>query len=249
MSGRLSRALTGGDSGDGWLSGLLTRRLLQYAATAVGAVSLVAALVVATGIDGGRVLALVPVPDRAVVAGAAGVGAVVSFLALREGTNDGADVSLPSPPDEDATGRDVVGQDFEERVELFAHVDDYDSLWERYDVESRLRGLAVELLAEHAGYDRESAETAVELGTWTDDPRAATFLGSDVPLPFTLRAVDWAMGQQRTRQARATVQELADLAGVEADVAGDDVVPAELEAVWARDRNDAAEREREVEVR
>ena len=63
----------------------------------------------------------------------------------------------------------------------------------RRDVHGELAELAVRLRMESTGVDRAAAEAAVERGEWTDDARAAAFLGgADAPAPpWTVRLRDW----------------------------------------------------------
>lgn len=72
---------------------------------------------------------------------------------------------------------------------------------------SELRRAAVTALAAR-GHSREEAERLVETGAWTDDRRAAAFLG-DVTLPLRTRVRDWASGEGQRRRAEAAVEELA----------------------------------------
>jgi hypothetical protein len=76
----------------------------------------------------------------------------------------------------------------------------------RWRVRARVREAVVATLRAE-GYDREDALALVERGAWTDDPRAAAFLGGpearDPPLRDRLR--DWAAGDPFARGARAAV--------------------------------------------
>ena len=81
-------------------------------------------------------------------------------------------------------------------------------------VRNRLREAAVKALVVHAGYDRSAAHDAIEDGTWTDDPIAASFLteGGEYPPEIRLKAflgrVDLAdVGAQRTIEAIAAVMQ------------------------------------------
>ncbi|WP_254839306.1 DUF7269 family protein [Natronomonas marina] len=57
----------------------------------------------------------------------------------------------------------------------------------RAELRRRLRDVAADVLVTYAGYDREGAETAVEEGTWTDDPVAAGYLAEPIDLPRRLQ--------------------------------------------------------------
>lgn len=63
----------------------------------------------------------------------------------------------------------------------------------RAEVRREVRAVAVETLAETDGVSAAAAERLIEAGEWTDDPRAAAFLGgADVPRPpLGLRLRDW----------------------------------------------------------
>ena len=50
---------------------------------------------------------------------------------------------------------------------------------ERAVARDRLREAALAVLTRYEGYDRSSAERALDRGTWTDDPRAAAFFAPD----------------------------------------------------------------------
>lgn len=51
----------------------------------------------------------------------------------------------------------------------------------------RLRDAAIRSLVVHAGYDADAARSAVENGSWTDDPIAASFLAGDDEYPTGIR--------------------------------------------------------------
>lgn len=74
---------------------------------------------------------------------------------------------------------------------------------------TELRRSAVTAL-EARGHPREEAERLVDTGEWTDDRRAASFLG-DETLPLRTRVRDWASGEGARRRAEAAVEELAAL--------------------------------------
>ncbi len=54
-------------------------------------------------------------------------------------------------------------------------------------IRDRIREAAIGALVTHEGYDYASARAAVEAGTWTDDPAAASFLSTDGRYPPRLR--------------------------------------------------------------
>ena len=178
-----------GDSEDGWVSRLLHHRYAERVAAVVGVLSLAGAVAVAASPAGGRLAADLSgflLGDRVVVGALAAVGALLGVLAVLPETDDEEGVALPSKPDPDEKARAVVGRDFEEKVDLFSNAASVDGLWESYDVRGQLRDLGVEVLAGYADYDREGASAALDDGSWTDDPRAAAFLGQDLTVPLRL---------------------------------------------------------------
>lgn len=120
----------------------------------------------------------------------------------------------PRGPSNDAVG-----------TRLDAHLDriggqvdqGYDDRYTAYRVEKNLESLAVAVVAEAADCSRERAREHVAAGTWTDDVRAAAFVGGpDAPdRPPSMRIRDWASGATYDRQVRATVDELAAINGGE----------------------------------
>lgn len=121
----------------------------------------------------------------------------------------GAGVS-PGNPDQ------VVGGDIEAALTRLARVSRAE--WEENDdrllVRDRAEATAVTVLAATEGYSETEAEERVRDGSWTDDPRAAAFLGgATVPKPpLWMRIVDWLHGDPYRRQARAAVAEIAERA-------------------------------------
>lgn len=80
---------------------------------------------------------------------------------------------------------------------------------------TELRRSAITAL-ESRGHPREEAERLVDSGAWTDDLRAAAFLG-DVHLPLWMRVRDWASGEGKRRRAEAAVDELLRLTEIPDD--------------------------------
>jgi hypothetical protein len=78
----------------------------------------------------------------------------------------------------------------------------------RARVRREVRSVAVETLCDVEGIDEATAERRLEAGEWTDDPRAAAFLGDEsVPQPrLGLRLRDWLSADPTfVRRARAAV--------------------------------------------
>ncbi|WP_424016523.1 DUF7269 family protein [Halorientalis pallida] len=88
---------------------------------------------------------------------------------------------------------------------------------DRWEVRSRVRDVAETVLVEHDRLDPKTASARLDDGSWTDDPRAAAFLGDATPPP-TVRVVDWLSGRPFERRARAAVSELAARADADTEV-------------------------------
>ncbi len=115
--------------------------------------------------------------------------------------------------------------DPERRYQASTPGDDLDRRLETISIERRVRGpqqhirdrirnAAIRSLIIHAGYDPTTAERAVDDGTWTDDPVAASFLAKDQPYPPQLRVKAFfgrvdisAVGADRTIEAITAVIE------------------------------------------
>ncbi|WP_313692038.1 DUF7269 family protein [Halorarum halobium] len=85
------------------------------------------------------------------------------------------------------------------------------SIKRRRELHDRFRRVTRETLRARGDYDEASVAAAVEGGTWTDDPVAAWFLGSDVSPPPSVR-IRRVLGSdvEFTFAARRTVEALAD---------------------------------------
>ncbi|QLH79315.1 hypothetical protein HZS55_19340 [Halosimplex rubrum] len=199
---------------------VLGGRRVRLAAAAVGALAFATALALVAGAGGQRFADAVDAvvwPARPLVYFVAHFALVLGAWSLWRGrsTDDGADVSLPARGDADGSEDRLVGDAVDEVLDALGDPETTDSGWRRSDVEARIRDLAVEVLRETGTDD---AEAALETGEWTDDPRAAAYLGDDVPLSVRVRVADWASGAPYRRRVEATVAELSAVAGVEAEV-------------------------------
>jgi hypothetical protein len=107
----------------------------------------------------------------------------------------------------------------------------------RSRVRRRFRDTVVDVLVASYGYERSEAVHQVDHGLWTDDVRAAHFLGNDTVAkpPLRIRITDWIRGEPFAAKVRASVDRLAALADVTGDEAG-----AELRS--AIEDDDAARR-------
>lgn len=200
------------------------RRWLRTVAAVVGVLSLALALALVTGVGGERFAdAVVTVvwPGRIVVFVAAHFALVLGVWSLWQvwtSSDEGNETTLPAPGTTENAGDAVVGGDLDAVLESLTDPDETVQGWKRVDVEGEVQSVAVDVLRSDAGYEFDELRDALESGTWTDDPRAATYLGSGVALPIRLRVIDWASGDPYRRQVRATVVELAEIAGVETEV-------------------------------
>jgi hypothetical protein len=78
----------------------------------------------------------------------------------------------------------------------------------RRKAESRIRRTAITVVAEVERIDDEEAAERIAAGTWTDDPRAAAFLGGRRLAPLRVRIRDWASGERFERWATHAVDEI-----------------------------------------
>lgn len=106
----------------------------------------------------------------------------------------------------------VPGDDLDERIESIAVESRFRT--SRRRTRDRIRDAAIQSLVVHAGYDPAAAREAVDDGTWTDDPVAASFLarGGQYPPGMRVRAffsqVDLStVGARRSIEAIAAVIE------------------------------------------
>lgn len=192
----------------------------RLAAGGVGTVSLLAALVVATGLGGtgvtGAVTAAVP-PSRGllVVAGLlVGAGAVAGLVRGRRAAGR-RPPGLPAPPERTVDEDTIVGAAFDRSLAKGIDTAPDASWWRGVGVREEVRSLAVDVLRTDGGYELSEVAEALETGRWTDDPRAATFLGRGSHLPVWTRVRDWFSGEGRPRQVEATLRELAAVGDVD----------------------------------
>jgi len=155
-----------------------------------------------------------PVPPAVVVGLLLGGAAMLLFLAVRTGGEEAptwsAAASNPESADDAETA--VVGAEFERR---FAAREDASPPWDDDDIEERIRRLAVDTVENRRSGTRSDAVAAVENGTWTDDGRAAAYLGDDdVRASLPVRVWDWlATEPRRRRYARHALSEVASVRG------------------------------------
>lgn len=111
---------------------------------------------------------------------------------------------------------DIVGDDIDELLrKIDGRVDPYNGLEASYasEIRNRLREAARQVLVETADLSVEAAAWEVRTGSWTDNRRAATFLGGpdapDPPIEMQLR--DWASGEGFDRKVEAATDEIRRL--------------------------------------
>ncbi|WP_336357745.1 DUF7269 family protein [Haloarcula sp. CGMCC 1.6347] len=115
-----------------------------------------------------------------------------------------------------AKSGDMVGEDIDELLaKIDGRVDPYNGLEASYasEVRNRLREAARQVLVETADMSTEAAARDVRTGSWTDNRRAAAFLGGpeapDPPIEMQLR--DWASGEGFDRKVEAAAAEIRRL--------------------------------------
>lgn len=199
-------------------------------ATGLGALSLLGALAVV--VLPGTVVAPVRLTDATVQtlrSVALLLGAFVGLFGLYvvshrnppedDDDSERVDLAAMRPERPHGPSNDAVGTRLDAHLErIGGQVDHgYDDKYTAYRVERNLESLAVAVVAEAADCSRERAREHVAAGTWTDDVRAAAFVGgSEAPdRPPSMRIRDWASGATYDRQVRATVDELAAINGGE----------------------------------
>lgn len=129
-----------------------------------------------------------------------------------------ASPDLAEPPDPEPVGVErppVTGGEFDAAVERLADPSTGDDE-ARERVRRDLRRTAVTLLVERTGCTREEAATRITRGEWTDDVRAAAFLGGPdaATVPMGVRVREWLAPEtpagQRARRAAEEVVALAE---------------------------------------
>ncbi|WP_435181587.1 DUF7269 family protein [Halorussus sp. AFM4] len=81
----------------------------------------------------------------------------------------------------------------------------------RRKAHKRILQTAISVVADVENVDRETAADLVGSGAWTDDPRAAAFLGRRNYAPLRTRIRDWASGEHFERWAGHAVAEIEAL--------------------------------------
>lgn len=133
-----------------------------------------------------------------------------------EGRNGNEDLWVPRRTPERAhfdehrtTGDEidsVFGDDSEDEPDLGPR---------RTDARGRIRETAIAVIAAAENCEPSEAARRIDAGTWTDDPRAAAFLGGARYAPLRVRIRDWASGDGYERWATHAVAEIEALAAGE----------------------------------
>lgn len=144
------------------------------------------------------------------VMGLAGLAGLYLLYRLRSRAALSAEATtLVAEPPEEATrsAPSVAGRAFESALAVArAERDGRGGTAELERVRRELRTAAARAYAHANGVSDERAREAVRRGEWTDDARAAAFLGPEAPpLPVRVKLVDWLTGADRidSRAARA----------------------------------------------
>lgn len=176
--------------------------------TAIGILALVVA--VATVFTNAVPATIAVVGNDHLVLGLSGLAAVLGLVALLGTKSPSTDVALPPPTEpappsdrprlteaiDDALERPPIDETIVERRQRGRN---------RHEARMAVRATAARVLAARHGVSRDEAHERIREGTWTDDPRAAAFLGSGVRLPLRLRLHDWAYGVRYQRGLEAAV--------------------------------------------
>ena len=151
------------------------------------------------------------------------VGVIGLYVAYHRDSGDDrsgdliAAVELPAANPERSHGptNDVVGTEIDHQLDRVGGMVDGNpgNHYTAYKVKQRLAALARRVVADATGCSEERAREHVDEGTWTDDVRAASFLGGpDAPeRTLAMRIRDWASGSTFDRQVVATVNEIVEL--------------------------------------
>lgn len=144
------------------------------------------------------------------------VGAVAGLLGLRAfresalpGQETGSDRWRPPQSPERAYYDEyrIAGSEVDAAFDVDpVEASDLDAL--RRTARGRIRETAVSVIAADESIEREDAARRIVDGSWTDDPRAAAFLGGRHHAPLRTRIRDWASGERFERWATCAVAEI-----------------------------------------
>lgn len=171
-------------------------------------------------VDVALLLSPLPLPDdlltqllpQAVVPALALAAAAYGVKVLATARGERPERTRPATERDRGADTAVVGADLDRAFDALSDHDD--THWSAENAErvisTELHRSAVAALQDR-GHDRAAAEQLVAAGSWTDDRRAAAFLG-DVHLPLRTRVREWATGEPTRRQAEAAAEAVAWLA-------------------------------------
>lgn len=176
-----------------------------------GALALVVAVAtVAVGVP--AVLAVLA--SDAVVSGLAVLVAIVGLFGLAGVARNGSETAFP-PTSVASVERKRIGSTIDHALERSGPTETATERRRRFRLRGKsrtaVRETAIAALAERHDVDTSEAVALVHEGAWTDDPRAAAFLGN-ARLPLRLRIVDWAYGERYARGLESAIDEVERIA-------------------------------------
>lgn len=154
------------------------------------------------------------------------LGAVRLYGSRDESPTEPASLGVPEAANYGSVG--ATGSDLDDTIENVdgTLTEPRPSEWwqvrDRQTVEGEIRAVAIDVLTRTESCSIDEAAEMLESGTWTTDPRAASFLGgSEAPdPPLRLQFYDWLSGEAYDRHVEHTVDEIAKRDGLtEADAA------------------------------
>lgn len=141
-----------------------------------------------------------------VVTAAGGLSIVLGIILwIQQGTSDAA---LSGDRSTRSSSAERVGW----RVDEALGASSAESRVSPFRIKRILRRTLDTVLVERGGLSSSEAVERRRAGSWTDDPRAATFLGDSDVRPASLRLRDWLVGDEFAANLRATVAEIDRLA-------------------------------------
>ena len=142
----------------------------------------------------------------------AGAGGVLAIWSLKGGVMDEREVIWqPSvEPERHFHEQRTTGSDVDDGLRLSENLglEPRERRSRRATTRRHVRRGAIEMFRSEGDTKVEATER-LEDGSWTDDPRAAAFLGaSNASIPLRTRISDWARGETFDRRAERAISEL-----------------------------------------
>lgn len=161
-------------------------------ALVVGAISVIVAVPLVSGTS----------INSAPVGTALGIGSIVLGVVLwvQHGLSDSSNHDWKQPATEPT---DRVGWQVDQRLDPSTRPST-----SPYRIRRSVRRSLDSVLVERGGLSTDDAQRHRYAGTWTTDPRAATFLGKTDVRPWSLRLRDWVTGDEFATNLQATVDEI-----------------------------------------